>query len=102
MRVDRSLSSVAPPRARFPTPVEAKAGTMPPHDGLRLDDREDLQDRRKPSIKLDKEPAVVVREPGPAVHFTPQDDQLMSERRILCLKPALRLEWRGQGGENEA
>jgi hypothetical protein len=25
---------------------------------------------------------------------TPQNDQLMSERRILCFKPALRLEWR--------
>ena len=30
-----------------------------------------------------------------AIHLTPQDDQLMSERCILCLKPALRLEWRG-------
>jgi hypothetical protein len=34
------------------------------------------------------------REPDPALHLTPQDDQLMSERRILCLKPTLRLEWR--------
>ena len=31
-----------------------------------------------------------------------QDDQLMSERRILRLKPALRLERRGQYGQNEA
>jgi len=27
--------------------------------------------------------------------------QLMSERRILCLKPALRLELRGQDGQNK-
>ena len=60
---------------------------MPPHERLRLDDREDLQNRRKPSIQLDKEPAVVVRQPDPALHLTPQNDQLMSERRILCLKP---------------
>jgi hypothetical protein len=32
--------------------------------------------------------------------FTTQDDQLMSENRILRLKPALRLEWRGQHGKN--
>ena len=40
-------------------------------------------------------------EPDPARHLTPQNDQLMSERRILCLKPALRLEWRGQDGQDE-
>jgi hypothetical protein len=38
------------PSPRLPTPVAAKAGTMPPHERLRLDDREDLQNRRKPSI----------------------------------------------------
>src|ERR1700690_986390 len=40
------------PRARLQTPVTAKAGTMPPHERLRLDDREDLQNRRKPGIQL--------------------------------------------------
>ena len=30
-----------------------------------------------------------------------QNDQLMSKYRILRLKPALRLEWRGQHGQNE-
>src|SRR5450756_2463731 len=38
------------PGARLPTPVAAKAGTMPPHDSFRLDDREDLRNRREPSI----------------------------------------------------
>jgi hypothetical protein len=37
-----------PPSPR--TPVIAKAGPMPPNKRLRLDDREDLQNRRKPSI----------------------------------------------------
>ena len=36
-------------------------------------------------IQLDQEPAIVVREPDPALQLTPQNDQLMSERRILCL-----------------
>jgi hypothetical protein len=42
------------------------------------------------------------RQPDPTLHVTPQNDQLMSERRILCLKPAFRLEWRGQDSQDEA
>src|SRR5258708_15900503 len=74
---------------------------MPTHQRFRLDNPHNLQDRRKPSIHLEEEPAIIVREPGPAGHLTPQNDQLMSERSILRLKPALRLEWRGQDGQNE-
>jgi hypothetical protein len=50
---------------------------------------------------LDKEPAIAVRKPDSAVHLAPQHDHLMSERRILGFKPALRLEWGGQGGQYE-
>src|ERR1700692_2653653 len=81
--------------------MAAKAGPMPPHQRFRLDNRHDFQDRRKPSINPDEEPAVVIREPSPALQPTTQDDQLMSENRILRLKPALRLEWRSQHGKNE-
>jgi hypothetical protein len=31
----------------------------------------------------------------------PQDNQLMSKHRVLSFKPQLRLEWRGQDGQNE-
>jgi hypothetical protein len=89
----------SPPR--FPTPIAAKAGPVPTHQRLRLDNRYDLQDRRKTSIHLDEEPAVVICEPSPAFQLTPQDDQLMSENRILRLKPALRLECRGQHDQNK-
>src|ERR1022692_4089499 len=89
------------PRARLPTPITAKAGPMPTHERLRTDNREDLQDRREPSIQLDKEPAIVVCEPDRALHLTPQNDQLMSERCVLGFKPALRLEWRGPDGQYE-
>ena len=57
--------------------------------------RDEGPNRRKPAIKLDEEQAIAVREPDPPLHLAPQDDQLMSERRILCFKTALRLEWRG-------
>jgi hypothetical protein len=74
---------------------------MPTNDGLGTDDCEDLQDRWKPSIQLDKEQAIVVREVDAALDLTPQHDQLMPERCVLRLKPTLRLEWRRQNGQDE-
>jgi hypothetical protein len=56
--------------------------------------------RRESSTQLDKEPAVVVCQPDPALHLASQNDQL-SERCVLGFKPALRLEWRGQDGQYE-
>ena len=75
---------------------------MPAHQRLGLDDREDLEDRREPSIQLDEEPAIAVRKPGPALHLPSQNDQLLPERRILRLKPALRLERRAQDSQQKA
>ncbi len=76
--------------------MAAKAGAMPAHQRLGAD--ENMKDRREPAVKLNEEPVIVVRRLGPAPHLAAQDDQLMSERRILRLKPALRLECRGQDG----
>jgi hypothetical protein len=45
--------------------------------------------------------AIAICEPNPALQLTAQDYQLMSENRILRLKPVLRLEWQGQHGQNE-
>jgi hypothetical protein len=87
--------------ARLPTPVAAKAGPVPTHECLGPDDCENLQDRRKPAIELDKEPAIMVREPDATRQPTPHDIQLMSKHRVLSFKPQLRLEWRGQDGQNE-
>jgi hypothetical protein len=55
----------------------------------------------KPPIQLNKKPTIVVHEPWPTAHLAPQNNQLMSKHRVLSLKPQLRLEWRGQDGENE-
>src|SRR5450830_919491 len=77
---------------RFPTPVATKARPMPTHERLGTDNREDLQDRRKPAIPLDKEPAIGVCEPDPALHLAPQNDQLMSKCCIFSFKSAPRLE----------
>jgi hypothetical protein len=74
---------------------------MPTHEGLGPDDREDLQDRRKPAIKENKEPAIIVGKPDATMEPAPHDIQLMSKHRVLSFKPQLRLEWRGQHGQNE-
>jgi hypothetical protein len=74
---------------------------VPTHECLGPDDRKNLQDRRKPAIQLDKEPAIIVREPDATMRPTPQDIQLMSKHCVLSFKPQCRLEWRGQDGQNE-
>src|ERR1035441_2375268 len=43
----------------------------------------------------------IVREPDATRQPTPHDIQLMSKHRVLSFKPQLRLEWRGQDGQNE-
>src|SRR3977135_285334 len=50
---------------------------------------------------MDKEPSIMVREPDATMQPAPQDNQLMSKHRLLSFKPQLRLEWRGQDGQNE-
>src|ERR1700737_518878 len=89
------------PWARLPTPVAPKAGPMPTHERLGPDDCENLQDCWKPAIELDKEPAIMVREPDATTQPAPQDNQLMSKHRVLGLEPHLRLERRGHGGQDE-
>jgi hypothetical protein len=69
IRVDlRSTSK----RAGFPTPVPTEAGPMPTHEGLGPNDRDGLQDRWKPSIQLDQEQAIAVREVDTTTHLAPQ------------------------------
>src|SRR6202022_742563 len=81
------------PSTRFPTPITAKAGPMPTYQRFGSNNHKNRKDRREPAIELTEEPAAVVRETSPTLQLTPQDDQLMSERGILSLKPDLRLEW---------
>jgi hypothetical protein len=88
--------------AGFPAPAAAKSSVMPPHKGLRSDDRDGIENRWKPSIQLDEEQAIPIRKLDTTAHLPPQHDQLMSERHVLCLKSALRLEWRDQEGQEEA
>jgi hypothetical protein len=54
------------------------------------------------SIQLDQEQAIPVREVDTTTHLPLHYDQLMSERRVFCLKSALRPERRGEQGQDEA
>jgi hypothetical protein len=48
-----------------------------------------------------KKTAIMVREPDATMQPTLQDNQLMSKHHVPGFKPQLRLEWRGQDGQNE-
>ena len=75
---------------------------MPPNESFRLNNRENLQDRGKPAVKVDQEQSIQVRKVDPATNLTPQHHHLMPKRRVLGLKSAIRLEWQGQGGNDDA
>src|SRR5215472_14840132 len=85
---------------RLPTPVAAKSGSVPTHERLGPDDCESPQDCWKPAVQLDKEPAIMVREPDAPMQPAPQDNQLMSKHRVLGFEPQLRPEWQGQDASN--
>src|SRR5712691_11769272 len=63
----------------------------PPNERLWTDDRDDLQNRRKPSIQLDKEHAIAVRKPDAPIYYPPQHNHLVPERSIFGFKLARRL-----------
>jgi hypothetical protein len=88
--------------AGFPTPVPAEAGSVPSHEGLGANYCDGLEGRWKPSIQLDEEQTITIREPDTAAHLPPQYDELMPERRVLCLKSALRIKRRDEQGQAEA
>jgi hypothetical protein len=86
IRTDLRPASQVP---RFPTPVAAKTGTMPAHQGLRPNDLDGLEDQGKPPIQLDEEEAITVCELHATANLALQHDQLPPERGVLCFKSAL-------------
>src|ERR1700720_4888053 len=87
--------------SRFATPVAAKTGTMPAHQGLGPDDRDRLENRWKPAIQLDEEQAIAARELDPTAHLALQHNQLLPQRGVLCFKLALGLEVRGKQAQEQ-
>ena len=88
-------------RSRLPAPIAAKARAVPADQRLGTDDGQNLKDRRKPAVKPDQDPAILVREPDATLEPAPQNSQLMPKHRVLSLKLHLRFDWRGQDGQDE-
>src|SRR5260370_7570926 len=82
------------PRARLPAPVQSEARPMPSNDGLRLDNRDSVQHRRKQAIEPDKEQAVRHRQLRLRGYALTQHVQLMPHHDDLGFQPRLRLERR--------
>jgi hypothetical protein len=74
---------------------------MPSHQRLGPDGGHRPHDRWKPPVHLQEEQAIAVGELDPTSHLAPQHDQLPSERGVLSLKPADRLERRNQQPQKE-
>ena len=67
---------------------------MPADESLRLDHGQGAQDRRKPAVKLHKEPAIAVTQRDPTFDLASQDNDLMPQQHILGNEVALRPEGR--------
>src|SRR2546427_12485938 len=82
--------------------LRQQADPMPTHQGLRSDDSDGPEHRWRPSIQQDQEQAIPICELDATPHPALQHNQLMTERRVLGLKSALRLERRDGQGQKEA
>jgi hypothetical protein len=60
--------------AGFPAPVAAKPSAMPAHKGLWPNDHHGLEDRRTPTIQLDEQQAIAVREMDTTAYLALQHD----------------------------
>src|SRR5262249_31690343 len=75
--------------------------SMPAQQRLRLDNRQYLEDRWKPSIELYEEEPIDIRELDATALLSLQDCQLMLERSILGFKPVLRPGWQHQQSQEK-
>ena len=60
--------------AGFPAPVATKTRAMPAHKRLWPNDHHGLEDRRTPTIQLDEEQAIAVREMDTTAYLALQND----------------------------
>src|SRR5580700_10470472 len=74
-------------RARLPAPIQSKARPMPPNNGLRLDNRDSVQHRRKQAIEPDKEQSLRHRQLRLRGYALTQHVQLMPQHDDLGFQP---------------
>ena len=83
LRPDVRFGSLADIPGRDFLRKNRKSGPMPKDDVSERHERNNLQDRRKPSIQLDKEQAIAVRKPDAPMYHPAQQKHLVSDRSIL-------------------
>jgi hypothetical protein len=74
---------------------------MPADKSFWPDDYHGFEVRRAPTIKLDEEQSIAVRELDATAQLALQYNQLVPERSILCFKSTLWLEDRGKQVQEE-
>ena len=72
---------------------------MPPDDGLRLDNRHSVQQRRKQAIEPDEQQSIRKRQLWPRGYALAQHTQLVPQQNNLRLQVRPRLERRDQDVE---
>src|SRR5260370_31559721 len=90
------------PRERLPAPVPSEARPMPSNDGLRLDNRDSVQHRRKQAIEPDKEQSVRHRQLRLRGYALTQHVQLMPQHDDVGFQARLRLERRDHDVKKQA
>src|SRR5204863_4090707 len=70
---------------RFPAPERAEARSMPADNGLRLDDRDGIQDAWCDPIQADEDQTIEIAEDRTFARASTQHIQLMTQSQILRL-----------------
>ena len=61
----------------FPAPITAKTSTVPAHERLGAEGRDGFEDGWKPTIQLNEEQAIAVRELDPTAYLPLKHDRLL-------------------------
>ena len=80
------------PRARLPSPEQAKPGPVPADNRLRLDDQQGVQNARCKPIKARENEPVEIAENNPLRRFSAQHIKLVAQRHNLCFERSARSE----------
>ena len=84
---ERRLRSAAS-RSRLPSPEQAKTGTMPPDDSLRVDDHQSIHNARRDPIETGKKEAIEITEGESLRGFSSEHLELVAQRRISASSEA--------------
>ena len=82
---ERHLWSAAA-TSRLPSPEQAKTGTMPTDNRLRLNDHQGLHNARRKPIEAGKNQTIEIAESEPLRRFPSEHSELMAQRQDLSFE----------------